>query len=71
MEKGFWGWVAWFVFLFLVDFIVPFIYLKRVPKVTGSFLFWVIWILVAIASMFVIFLRWREPDGGEEGITHE
>jgi len=60
MGKFFWGWVCWFVFLFILDFTIPFYVLKNVPTVMGSFLFWVIWMLVAIASMFIIFLRWKE-----------
>lgn len=60
MGKAFWGWMYWFVLLFILDFTVPFLLFKDVPKVTGSFLFWIIWIIVAITSMFVIFLRWRE-----------
>jgi hypothetical protein len=60
MGKVFYGWVCWFVFLFILDFTIPFYLLKNVPTVMGSFLFWVIWMLVAIASMFIIFLRWRE-----------
>jgi hypothetical protein len=62
MGKGLWGWLAWFVFLFLVDFFVPFRLLAEVPSVAGSFLFWILWVVAAIASMFVIFLRWREPE---------
>ena len=53
-------WLIWFLFLFFVDFFVPFTWLSQVQKVTGAFLFWVVWTLVAIASMFVIFLGWRE-----------
>jgi len=60
MGKAFWGWMCWFVLLFILDFTIPFLWLKDVPKITGSFLFWIIWIIVAITSMFVIFLRWRE-----------
>jgi hypothetical protein len=41
--------------------------LKGVPKVSGSFLFWLIWMSVAILSMFVIFLRWREYPARDEG----
>lgn len=67
MGKGFWGWIAWFLFLFLLDFFVPFVWLKNVPKIAGSFLFWILWITVAMGSMFMIFLRWREPRQGEEG----
>ncbi|MGD8521050.1 MAG: hypothetical protein PVF56_07895 [Desulfobacterales bacterium] len=60
MGKSFWGWVSWFVFLFLLDFIIPFKILKDSPTLTASFLFWVLWVIVAIVSMFIIFLRWQE-----------
>ena len=60
MGKAFWGWVCWFIVLFVADFTIPFHALKDVGKVSGSFLFWIIWVVIAIASMFVIFLRWRE-----------
>ncbi|MBW1994198.1 MAG: hypothetical protein JRH18_03860 [Deltaproteobacteria bacterium] len=62
MDKLFWAWCFWFVFLFIIDFILPFSLLKDIPKLTGSFLFWVIWIVVAIISMFLIFLRWHDID---------
>lgn len=62
MGKAFWGWVCWFIFLFIVDFTIPFRALKGVERVTGSFLFWIIWMAIAIVSMFAIFLRWREGD---------
>jgi hypothetical protein len=68
LGKSFWGWIAWFLFLLLLDFVVPFVWLKNVPKITGSYLFWILWIAVGIGSMFLIFLRWREPqERGEEG----
>ena len=62
MGKVLWGWVCWFIFLLIVDFTIPFQALKGVGKVSGSFLFWIIWMAIAIASMFAIFLRWREKD---------
>jgi hypothetical protein len=43
-----------------VDFTIPFHALKDIGKVSGSFLFWIIWMAIAIMSMFAIFLRWRE-----------
>ncbi len=67
MSKVFWGWVAWFLFLFVVGFTIPFIWYQDVPKVTGSFLFWTLWVLVAIVSMFLIFSRWREDHDDHEG----
>lgn len=66
MDKVFWTWVAWFIFLFALDFTIPFFVLKGVPKVTGSFLFWTLWIVVATVSMFLIFLKWRENHGNNE-----
>jgi len=62
MSRSFGVWVGWFIFLLIVDFLVPFQMLKNVPRVSGSFLFWIIWVVVAIISMFFIFLRWREDD---------
>ena len=60
MGKAFWGWMCWFIFLLIVDFTIPFHVLKGVQKVSGSFLSWIIWMVIAIVSMFAIFLRWRE-----------
>jgi len=71
MDKKFLGWAAWFIFLIILDFSVPFLCFKHVPKVTGSFLFWVTWILVAIVSMFLIFLKWNEPPEITKGNDHE
>ena len=48
--------------MFVLDFLIPFHYLCDVPRLSGSFLFWIVWVLVAIASMFVLFIRWRD-DG--------
>jgi len=62
MGASFWWWVGWFVFLFLLDFLIPFQYLRETPRLTGSFLFWIIWILIAIASMFVMFLQWHDNE---------
>jgi len=53
-------WLIWFLFLFLLDLTIPFTCLSEVQRVTGAFLFWTIWTLVAIVSMFAIFLRWKE-----------
>jgi uncharacterized membrane protein YhaH (DUF805 family) len=64
MIASFWRWIGWFLCLFLLDFLIPFRYLREIPRLSGSFLFWIIWILVAIASMFVMFLRWR--DNGKD-----
>ena len=60
MSASFWRWIGWFVFLFLLNFLIPFQYLKQIPRLSGSFLFWIIWVGAAIASMFVMLLRWRD-----------
>jgi len=60
------GWVAWFLFLFVLDFTIPFFGSKCVPTVMGSFLFWTLWIVVAIVSIFLIFVRRRENHGDNE-----
>jgi uncharacterized membrane protein YhaH (DUF805 family) len=62
MSPSFWWWIGWFLFLFLLDFLIPFQYLMKIPELSGSFLFWIIWILVAIASIFVMVLRWRDNE---------
>jgi len=60
MKKSFWLWVGWFVFLLLVNFILPFTLLAKVALIKGSFLFWLLWAGVAVVSMFMMFLPWRE-----------
>jgi hypothetical protein len=58
-------WLTWFVFLLLLDVLFPFYLLVDVPNVKGSFLFWICWTLLAIASMFAIFLRWRDDPAAD------
>lgn len=60
--KSFWCWAGWFLFLFVLDFTIPFVFLKKVPTVAGSFLFWLVWITVAIISMFIMFRRWQDRE---------
>jgi len=62
MQKSFVLWVIWFVFLFILDFFIPFFLLTDVPTLKGSFLFWMVWILVAVVSMFIMFLPWQENE---------
>lgn len=62
MQKSFVFWVIWFVFLFILDFLVPFLILTDVPALKGSFLFWMVWIGVAIVSMFIMFLNWQADE---------
>jgi len=57
MSKLAWAWLA---LLVVLDLVFPWRVIGSTPRFTGSFLFWVLWTLVAIASMFALFLRWRE-----------
>ena len=46
--------------LLVADIVFPWYVLAGHARFTGAFLFWVIWTAVAVASMFVFFLRWRQ-----------
>jgi len=59
MSKTGWAW-TWFGFLLALDIAIPWFVLPHVKKMSGAFLFWTVWVAVAIASAFFIFLRWRE-----------
>lgn len=54
------GYLLWFLILLGLDYIIPYTLLKNVPKIYGSFLFYIIWSLITIISMFTIFIRWRD-----------
>jgi len=58
MTKSAWGW-TWFGFLLALDIAIPWFVLSHVEKVSGAFLFWAIWAVVAIISVFIILLKWR------------
>lgn len=63
MTQSLAAWIMWFLVLLLLGFSVPFLFLKDVPNLAGSFLFWTLWALAAIVSMFVAFARWTDtPD---------
>ena len=61
MTKSAWAWI-WFALLLALDIAIPWFVLSRVEKVSGAFLFWTVWVVVAIISAFVIFLKWREGE---------
>jgi len=56
-SKFVWGWLC---LLLALDIVIPWYVLGGYARFTGAFLFWVVWTAIAIASMFVLFLRWRE-----------
>jgi len=56
MSKFIWAW-TWFALLLALDIAIPWYILTRVETVSGAFLFWTVWVAVAIISTFVIFLK--------------
>ncbi len=62
MKTPFWRWVFWFFLLFCIDFLVPFTLLAERPTLAGSFLFWVVWTLVAMISMLIITAGWQDQN---------
>jgi hypothetical protein len=52
-----WGWLG---LLLVVDIAVPWYVLSGHARFSGAFLFWVVWTLVAIVSMFLLFRGWAE-----------
>ncbi|GAH57279.1 unnamed protein product [marine sediment metagenome] len=61
MTKFAWAW-TWFAFLLALNIAIPWFALTRVEKMSAAFLFWTVWVAVAIISAFVIFLKWREVE---------
>jgi len=59
MTKFTWAW-TWFAFLLALDIAIPRFVLTHVEKMSGAFLFWTVWVVAAIITAFVIFLKWRE-----------
>jgi hypothetical protein len=53
---------TWLGCLLVLDLVVPWVALRHVQQLEGAFLFWTVWAAVAIASGFVIFLRWRGTE---------
>ncbi len=62
VKKAFRGWLGWFVFLLVLDLVIPWVVLSDVPKASGALLFWPLWALVAVISCFIHFLNWKEVD---------
>jgi hypothetical protein len=61
MSKSAWAWI-WFAFLLALDIAIPWYALTCVESVSGAFLFWTVWVAVAIISAFIIFLKWKEVE---------
>jgi len=59
MNKFRWAW-TWLGLLVVLDIAGPWFLLSNMARITGAFLFWVVWAAIAITSVFVIFSEWRE-----------
>jgi len=53
-------WIVWLILLILSAYFVPFLVLNDVKLITGSFLYWVLFALVAIFSTIKITNYWRD-----------
>jgi len=62
VRRSFWVWLGWFIFLLVLDLVIPWVVLSSAPKTSGALLFWPVWALVAIISCFMLFLKWKEVD---------
>ncbi|CEP69188.1 Uncharacterized [Moorella glycerini] len=54
------GWVIWCCILVLSGFIVPFTLLSDVASAAGTFLYWAVYAIVAIISIFTMTRSWRD-----------
>ena len=53
-------WVLWLAVLILSAFIVPYLFLSNVEKVSGAFFYWSIFALIAIFSTIKITKYWSD-----------
>ena len=52
-------WVIWLLILVLSAYIVPYFIINDVQTITGPFLFWSLYAVIAIISTFKIIDKWR------------
>jgi positive regulator of sigma E activity len=53
-------WLIWLAILVISAYVIPYVFLDGVQRVTGAFLFWSIFALVAIGSTIRIISYWRD-----------
>ncbi len=53
-------WVLFLIILVLSAYIVPYLFLSNFEKMSGAFLYWIVFALVAIFSTIRITKYWRE-----------
>jgi len=52
-------WLIWFMLLILSAFIVPYLFIGGISRITASFLFWTLFAITAIISTIKIIGHWR------------
>ncbi len=55
-----WFWLIWLVILVLSAYVIPYVFIGGIVKITASFLFWTVFALVAIFSTIKIISYWRD-----------
>lgn len=60
MERRGISWAAVMAFLVLLAYVVPYTLLSGVDRWYGSFLFWTVFGLVAIAAIWAMTRSWRD-----------
>lgn len=53
-------WIFWLILLILSAFIIPYQFLNEVKSISGAFLYWSIFAIVAIFSTIKITSYWRD-----------
>jgi hypothetical protein len=53
-------WSVWFLTLEVAAFLVPYTLLRNVERLWGAFLFWNVFAVLAIISVFVLTQGWRD-----------
>jgi len=51
-------WTIWFLIIVLSAFIVPFSFLSGIYRITGAFLYWGVFAIIAIISVGIITSKW-------------
>lgn len=56
------NWIMWLIFLVSLAYIIPYLFIGGIGKVTASFLFWTLFAVAAILSTVKIISYWRDTD---------
>ncbi|MGM0411089.1 MAG: hypothetical protein ACQEQF_10055 [Bacillota bacterium] len=53
-------WILFLLILILSAYIIPYLFLTNIERVSGAFLYWIMFALVAIFSTIKITSYWRD-----------